>query len=71
MDQADGGFDGFGVFAVGHAVVAQLRGNAIIERFLDMNRSAGIPDYALPANANKNAETLYRFRILSNQEFNP
>ena len=53
------------------AVVAQLRGNAIIERFLDMNRSAGIPDYALPANANKNAETLYRFRILSNQEFNP
>ena len=53
------------------SVVAQLRGNAIIERFLDMNRSAGIPDYALPANANKNAETLYRFRILSNQEFNP
>ena len=52
-------------------VVAQLRGNAIIERFIDMNRTAGVPDYALPENANKTAETLYRFRILSNQEFNP
>ena len=51
--------------------VTQLRGNAIIERFLDMNRKGGIPDYALPANAGLTAETLYRFRILSNQEFNP
>lgn len=52
------------------SVVAQRRGNSIIERYLDMNRS-GIPDYALPANAGLTAETLYRFRILSNQEFNP
>ena len=53
------------------SAATQLRGNAIIERFLDMNRSAGVPDYALPANAGLTAETLYRFRILSNQEFNP
>ncbi len=52
------------------AVLAQRRGNSIIERYLDMNRS-GIPDYALPANAGLSAESLYRFRILSNQEFNP
>jgi len=52
-------------------VVAQKRGNTIIERYLDMNRPSGIPDYALPANANLSAESLYRFRILSNQEFNP
>ncbi len=51
-------------------VVARLRGNTIIERYIDMNRS-DIPDYALPANASKSAESLYRFRILSNQEFNP
>lgn len=50
--------------------VARLRGNTIIERYIDMNRS-DIPDYALPANANKSAESLYRFRILSNQEFSP
>jgi len=52
-------------------VVAQKRGNTIIERYLDMSRPSGIPDFALSANANKTAETLYRFRILSNQEFNP
>lgn len=52
-------------------VVAQKRGNTIIERYLDMNRPSGIPDYALPANANLSAESLYRFRILSSQEFNP
>ena len=53
------------------AVVTQLRGNTIIERFIDMNRTAGVPDYALPENANRTAETLYRFRVISNQEFNP
>ena len=50
--------------------LAQRRGNSIIERYLDMNRT-GIPDYSLPVNAGLTAETLYRFRILSNQEFNP
>lgn len=52
-------------------VVAQLRGNALVERFIDMNRLGGIPDFALPANADKTAGALYRFRILSNQEFQP
>jgi len=51
--------------------VAQLRGNTLIERFIDMNRKEGVPDFALPTNAKINAETLYRFRILANQEFNP
>jgi len=51
-------------------VIAQRRGNSIIERYLDMNRT-GIPDYAATNSVGLSAETLYRFRILSNQEFNP
>lgn len=50
--------------------IAQRRGNTLVERFLDMNRVA-VPDYALPANAGQSAETLYRFRVLSNQDFVP
>ncbi len=53
---------------IDHAV-AELRGNTVIERFIDMNRSGGIPDYATDSTAN--AESLYRFRILSNKEFTP
>jgi len=52
------------------SIVAQRRGNSIIERYLDMNRT-GIPDYAATNSVGLSAETLYRFRILSNQEFNP
>lgn len=50
-------------------VVARARGNTVIERYIDMNLPA--LDYANPANASASAESLYRFRILSNKEFNP
>jgi uncharacterized protein (TIGR02600 family) len=49
-------------------VVASSRGNTLIERFIDLNQS-GIRDFATDATAN--AETLYRFRILSTKEFTP
>ena len=49
-------------------VVAELRGNAVIERFLDINRT-DLPDFATDPSAT--AESLYRFRILSSKEFNP
>lgn len=49
-------------------VIAEFRGNTLIERFIDMNRAGGIPDYATTPNAS--AEGLYRFRILSSKEFN-
>lgn len=49
-------------------VIAELRGSTLIERFLDMNRD-DIPDFATDPNAS--AESLYRFRVLSNKEFNP
>jgi len=62
------------------SVHAELRGNTLIERYIDMNRS-DIPDYATefpapegddgPDDGPKSAESLYRFRVLSNKEFNP
>lgn len=48
--------------------VAESRGSATLERFLDMNRS-DLPDFATQPNAYAGA--FYRFRILSNKEFNP
>jgi len=47
---------------------AEIRGNTLIERFIDLNRP-NLPDFATDATAN--AETLYRFRVLSNKRFTP
>jgi hypothetical protein len=53
----------------GH-VVAELRGNTLIERFIDLNAAGAVAvDYAIDAGAN--AESLYRFRVLSAKDFNP
>jgi len=50
------------------ALVAENRGNTIVERFIDMNR-ADIPDFAVAPSAS--AEDFFRFRILSTKQFNP
>ena len=55
-------------------ITSELRGNTVIERYIDMNRKNGIPDYAQPPTTSgdeASAESLYRFRVLSSQEFNP
>ena len=51
-------------------VMAELRGNTLIERFIDLG-GTGVVDFALPANASANAESLYRFRVLATKDFNP
>lgn len=51
-------------------IASELRGSTLIERFIDLN-GTGIVDFALPSNAGVNAETLYRFRVLSTKDFNP
>jgi len=54
-------------------ITSELRGNTMIERYLDMNRD-DIPDFAsAPSSGGEepNAENLYRFRVLTNREFNP
>jgi hypothetical protein len=49
-------------------ILAEARGNTLIERYIDMNQ-ANIPDYATDAGVN--AEGLYRIRVLLNKEFSP
>jgi hypothetical protein len=49
-------------------ILAEARGNTLIERYIDMNQ-ASIPDYATDAGVN--AEGLYRIRVLLNKEFSP
>jgi len=53
------------------SVITQLVGNKLIERFLDTNRTGGIPDYALPASENLNTADLYKIRVIAAKEFNP
>lgn len=49
-------------------IVAEKRGNTLLERYLDLNR--GFSDYATTASA-PSAETLYRFRVLLTRDFIP
>jgi len=51
-------------------VGAEYRGSALVERYIDPS-DPNIPDFTLPANADKSMDGFYRFRILQTKRFAP
>jgi hypothetical protein len=50
-------------------ILSEYRGSATIERYIDSSQT--IPDFALPANSNKNLAPYYRWRTVSQRQFVP
>ncbi|GAB4167658.1 MAG: hypothetical protein Fur0032_05750 [Terrimicrobiaceae bacterium] len=51
-------------------VLAEFRGDTTIERYVDPN-DPDLPDFAAPANANRNLSEFYRWRTLRQRQFLP
>jgi hypothetical protein len=49
--------------------LAEYRGSTLVERYLDSNDTS-IPDYAVDTNA-RPLNQFYKWRIVSNTQFNP